>query len=189
MFALATGVLAWKTATISQEKAQAQTSAAQSGADVAALKQQVKSLQAETSRMKAQPAPGGPDATPQPTAGPALRHGGRIELSPGGPYLDLDSPDSDPQWQSSAYPEIRYVTGRINITAQAVYLGDTKADYNSCRNKTGYTSNDIDISSVSVGKYMCVKTSEKRYAAMKILELTPNKVTFDVTVYDPPDET
>lgn len=65
--------------------------------------------------------------------------------------------------------------------------GDTKADYSTCRGRTGDSSNRIDFGILEVGKYLCVKTEEKRYSALRITSLSPTRVAFDVVTYDPPD--
>jgi hypothetical protein len=71
--------------------------------------------------------------------------------------------------------------------ASALYLGDTKVDYSTCRGRTGYSSSYFGTTSIEAGKYLCVKTKGHRYAAFRITSITPTQVAFDVVTYDPPD--
>ena len=66
-------------------------------------------------------------------------------------------------------------------------LQDLKADYTSCRERTGYSSSSIDSRSLKPGAYLCVKTDEKRYAALRLIDIDSSSATFDVVTYDPPD--
>lgn len=123
-----------------------------------------------------------------------VRHQGKLTIAPGGTRLtshDLDSPASDPQWQ----------TGRADISYQSsergqnlyrsgesvLVLGDTPADYHTCRDTTGY-STAYQIRDIEPGAYLCWKTDEKRYVALRIREQSPDSITLEVVSYDPPDE-
>jgi len=198
VLALGSAFLGLQTANIIQAKEQAQAAEANKNSDLSSLQSQYDTLktqydaaQAENGRLRSQLGLGGPTADPQASAGVSVRHTGELVLaSPNGAYADLDSPQSDPQWTTNrgGYSELSYY-GQGNIidtSSPVLYLGDKKADYDTCRSQTGYSTNDIDMGSISAGEYFCWKTSEKRYAALRLTQLDGSKATFDVVVYDPP---
>lgn len=197
LLAVATAYLGLQTAKVAQAKERAQTAVATKDTDLSSLQDQFNQLQsryaqlqAENEQLKSQLGLPGPTADPQPTPGATVRHSGQLVLVDGGPNANLDSPSSDPQWQTGFLDsDLGIVPGTMVLygDASALYLGDTKADYSTCRGRTGYSSNRIDFGILEVGKYLCVKTEEKRYSALRITSLSPTQVAFDVVTYDPPD--
>lgn len=182
MLALGTGFLGYKSATISQAKDQAQAAADNTNSDLSSLQAEYDALQADNARMRAQLGLPLPTADlPEPTAA-TVRHSGQLVLAIGR-YADLDSPSSNPQWDTDQ-SDIYYQGSDIGVyLSLALYLGDKKADYKTCHNTTGYSDENLNT---VVGAYICVRTDQKRYSALRIAQLDSSKVTFDVVTYDPP---
>jgi len=182
--------LGLQTAQITQAKEQAQADAASKGSEASALQDTNSQLQTENDALRSQL--GAPTATPLPSAGPSVRHAGQITLALGGSGVDLDAPDSDSQWGSPARytdnGDLMYVQDSFILSSygEALVLGDTKADYDSCRSNTGYAGGAVDVSELPVGSYMCEKTGQNRYSALRLIALDSSKATFDVVTYDPP---
>lgn len=187
LLTLATGFLAYKTATVTQAKEQAQVAAADRGTDLSALQSQYDALKSENVRLRTQLGLGGPTANPQPSLAPSVRHRGQVVLALSGSAINLDAPESDPQW--SGYSAIRFMGNRLEFYSgnMALMLHDVKADYTSCRERTGYSPSSIDSGSLKPGTYLCVRTSEKRYSALRLIDINSSSATFDVVTYDPPD--
>jgi hypothetical protein len=189
--ALATGVLGYKTATINQAKDQAQAAVVSTNNDLSSLQAEFDALQGENMRLKAQLGLPGPTADIQTSTAATVRHSGQLVLAAtinATSYGDLDSPSSNPQWNTDA-SDISYTIGfspLIDVRTAALYLGDERADYETCRNTTGYSDKDFDIGSVAPGAHICVKTNEGRYSALRITQLDSSKITFDVVTYDTP---
>ncbi len=185
MLALGTGFLGYKSATTSQARDQAQAAAANTNSDLSSLQANYDALQAENARLRTQlglPLPSADLPAPTDTT---VRHSGQLVLAIGR-SADLDSPSSDPQWDTD-YSDISYREGYIDVrshAASALYLGNKKADYQTCHNTTGYSSENLNA---AVGAYMCIKTDQKRYSVLRIAQLDPSRVTLDVVTYDPPD--
>lgn len=186
-----TGVLAYQTAAITKEKEQAQSSAASSDNSVSDLQRQNDALMTEINELRSQSNVPGPAGDPLPLPGPTVRHSGQLVLA-AGVAADLDAPQSNPQWGpgDSASNDIAYDESYQGIShytgIPTLALGTTKADYNSCRNTTGYASEGISPDSVQPGMYACIKTSENRYSALRIVQVSPQKLTLNVVTYDPP---
>lgn len=140
------------------------------------------------------PVASGPTAETLPSATVTVRHHGTLKLvGTGDQLLDLDAPANNPQWKSETAAEDILMasdgTLLFNTThAQATSIGTTPANYQSCRNAPGMSDAVINVSKLTVGQYMCIETSEHRFAALKILDINSDPtITFDVVVYDPPD--
>lgn len=188
VLALGGGVLGYKTATVTQAKDQAQAVAADTNNDLSSLQAEFDVLQAENMRLRAQLGlPTGPTASAQAPTAASIRHRGELVLADGS-YADLDSPSADPQWTTGS-SEISYYSSQslIDVFTSALYLGGRKADYETCRNTTGYSDDDFDTGSVVPGDYICVKTDAKRYSALRITQVDSSRVAFDVVTYNPPD--
>jgi len=183
--ALATGVLGYKTATINQAKDQAQAAAVSTNNDLSSLQAEFDALQGENARLKAQLGLPGPTADIQTPTAATVRHSGQLVLADDS-GADLDSPSSNPQWNTDAL-DIGNAYPAIQVYTTALYLGDKRADYETCRNTTGYSDEGFDTGSVAPGAYICVKTNEGRYSALRITQLDSSKITFDVVTYNPPD--
>jgi hypothetical protein len=196
LLAVAAGVLGYQTAMISKEKEQAQQAASTSGADVANLQKQVADLQRQNAELKSQlEGGGGPTAAPTSPTGGSVRHSGQLTMNSDGNHADLDSPSSDPQWQTGATdiyatvtfgdPNSRYALSTEN-NSQQLYLGKQQADYEKCRTTTGYSTESISFASLAAGDSLCWQTTEGRYSALKLLKISGNSATLDVVAYDPP---
>jgi hypothetical protein len=190
LLALGTGFLGYKTATINQAKNQVQAAAVDTHNDLSSLQTKYDALQAENERLRAQLGLPGPTADVQPPTTATVHHSGHLVLAVGG-RASLDSPSFDPQWQvtgSSGF-DIEYDGSAIEVSTSdtALYLGDRKVDYQTCRSTTGYSARSFKINSVTPGSYICIKTSEKRYSALRIAQIDSSNVTFDIVTYDPPD--
>lgn len=186
VLALGTGFLGYKSATISQARDQAQVAAKNTNSDLSSLQAKYDALQAENARMRTQLGLPLPTVGIQASTAATIRHSGQLVLAVGR-GADLDSPSSDPQWDTD-YLDISYEGSHIdvdtNFSAAALYLGDKEADYQTCRNTTGYSGENLNT---VVGAYICIKTDQGRYSALRITQLDSSKVTFDVVTYDPPD--
>ncbi len=143
-----------------------------------------------------------PSTDPGPTAETrnptpiTIRHHGMLKLvGSGNQAIDLDAPSDNPQWSSkTAAEDISFsYDGKLifnTIYAKAASIGATPANYQNCRNAPGLSDATIKISSLAAGQYMCIETSEHRFAALKIIDITTDPtITFEVVVYDPPDST
>jgi hypothetical protein len=133
----------------------------------------------------------GPNGEPIAEAGVTVRHSGNITMTLDGNQLDLDSPARDPQWDTGSRDMLygSYKTSTLLAYSPSIYLQKKKADYDTCRETTGYKGNvSYESPNFNVGDYFCVKTDENRYSAVKIIELTDDKLTVNAVTYDPPDE-
>lgn len=152
------------------------------------LKSQNDSLKSENTQLRSQLGLPGPNADLQAPAGARVRHSGPLTLSVGGAYADLDSPMSDPQWQTGGYigREIRCEKNLFYVNVPVINLGDKKSDYDTCRNTTGYREGSYEIGQLAAGQYLCLKTTGNRYSALRITELSQARIVLDVVTYDPP---
>jgi len=187
VLALVTGVLGYKTVTLNQAKDQTQVVAVNMNNELSSLQAEFDALQTENMRLKAQLGVPGPTADPQAPTAATVRHSGQLVLAVFG-KADLDSPSSDPQWDTGGR-DIQYVGSSIELfsSATALYLDDKRADYETCRNTTGYSHQVISTDSVTPGGYLCAKTDQDRYSALRITLLDSSKIAFDVVTYDPPE--
>jgi len=210
VLAAALGVLsalfALQTAQISKAKEQAQTSTQNKETDLTALqgqfdelKRQNETLQYENGQLKLRLGLPSPTAGPQQPTGASARHSGAIVLSASGGEADLDSLQSDLQWRGKlnqyaglgnlGYQDLGYDGTRVLFGNGTVvlFLGSTKADYETCRSRTGYGNVLIDNTTIQPGDYFCMKTGEHRYSAVRLTQMNSSKATFDVVTYDPPE--
>jgi hypothetical protein len=206
LLTVATAYLGVQTAKIGKEKEQAQQAATVKGADATSLRGQVTSLQSKVTQLNddnstLQSQLANPTTVPAPTittsppGSVTVRHSGQLTITdPHGGSFDLDSPASDPQWLTGPAD----LDGRASGTtvtlnpgngAERLNLGTKVADYNSCRNTTGYTPDGFRFSSELVASYICWKTDERRYSALRVLNVSSNSATFDIVTYDPPAST
>lgn len=186
LLALGTAFLGYKSATISDARDQAQAVVADTNNDLTSLQAEYDALQAENMRLRGQLGlPGRTVDSPAPTTAATVRRSGQLTLA-ADRYADLDSP-SDPQWDDAVL-DISYSGSFIDNYSSSVsllYLGNKKADYETCRNTTGYSNESIGT---VASAYICVKTDENRYSAVRIVQLDPSKITLDIVTYDPPDD-
>lgn len=131
----------------------------------------------------------GPTASPATTEAARVRHQGQITLTRNS-KVDLDAPQSDPQWKrTDAYVgELKMFKGTIDFDVGLMLpLESTEANYETCRTTTGYRSGtDADLE-VSAGDYFCVRTTGDRFAAIRVVDVGSEEIRIDVTTYDPPD--
>jgi hypothetical protein len=187
VLALGTGFLGYKSTTISQARDQAQAVADNRNSDLSSLQENYNALQAENARLRAQLGLPLPTADLQASTDATVRHSGQLVLALNR-NADLDSPSSDPQWDTDYWDisyEGSYIDVDTNYSAAALYLGNKKADYKTGRNTTGYSGENLNT---VVGSYICIKTDQGRYSALRIAQLDSSKITFDVVTYDPPDK-
>jgi hypothetical protein len=122
--------------------------------------------------------------------GVTVRHEGRITLATSNySGADLDAPKTDPQWGPGGSAEISYYSSKFTLQSAigALVLGDTVADYATCRDTTGYGQRpNLESGVFQPGAYLCIKTSDGRFSAMHLTAIDPDQATFDVITYDPP---
>jgi hypothetical protein len=88
--------------------------------------------------------------------------------------------------------DLGFTGATIAVSDKDLYLrlDSEKADYDSCSARTDYVRVDsyygIAAKDYPAGTYICVKTDENRYSAVRVLSIDNSKVTFDVVTYDPP---
>ncbi len=194
LLALGTAYLGYQTAQMTQAKEQAQAAAASKGAEASALQDQNGQLQDQNNKLRSQL--GGPTAPPRTPTGPSVRHAGQLTLAAvSGGGADLDSPPSDPQWGGSADlnsdGDLAYGGRNVDFGfySEVLFMKSAKADYDSCSTTTGYGSghdSTIAVADFPIGSYICLKTNEKRYSAIRLIAVDASKATFDVVTYDPP---
>jgi hypothetical protein len=206
IFALATAWLGFQTAQLSNERERANTEAQSSGAEVLALEAQVRQLEAENQQLREgsssasdpgnNPTPdasggtAGPNTDPILGASPIARHQGTIVLRSA--HVDLDAPASDSQWSEVSGGRVEMWRGEHGDLLQIfngstwLPLGPEPANYATCSTQSGYTNTDVEEGQVQEGEYICVKTSERRFAAIRLLEIGLDHVKLDVTTFDPP---
>ena len=196
ILALGTAFLGYQTAKVSQAKEQAQAVAANKNTDLSSLQGQFDQLRSQNDKVESEQTQlrsklglPGPTAGPHPPAGASVRHAGQIVLSASGEGADLDSAQSDPQWRGDA--DLTYNGTRLTFSDYGFVLplGTTKADYAACHSRTGYSKGYgawMDAGSIQPGDYLCLKTGEHRYSAVRLTQLDSAKAAFDVVTYDPP---
>jgi cell division protein FtsB len=156
---------------------------------VAALEAKNQQLGDENGQLRNQlglPAPVG-DVLPPESA--TVRRSGQVTVAVQGSRINLDAPVTDTQWTGDYY-ELSYNAREIGFYyGDYLPTGSTQATYEYCSTQTGYLDGGratVEIGTVKPGDYVCVKTNQKRIAAVKILSFDADKAVFDVVVYDPP---
>ena len=141
------------------------------------------SLQAQLS---AAPTAAGPSGSAAPTSITERRKTSDLALVDGGGMADLDS-KSDPQWRGPE-GDMGWSGDTFPYNGHAwIVPSGRKADYNTCYNSTLWDSPALSISALEAGQYFCLKTTEKRYAAIQVLKMTQSRADIAVVVYHPPD--
>ncbi len=130
-----------------------------------------------------------PTAESAPSQTVSIRHSGDLTITDTSGFPDLDAPASDPQWKSGGGDIAVYNGLLYGSNASFLRLQGKQADYNTCRNATGYSTDSIGLSSMQVGEYLCWRTDEGRLSALRVLEIGENRITLAVTTYDPPTPT
>ena len=203
---LITAAFALANTRASNAKSEVEQSQQVTSRDLAALQRQFDDLRMQEDAVRAEnaqlrsrlnlPTPTPGSALTTATNSPALpgdvsvRHEGPLVLA-GSTDADLDAPASNSQWiTNSGYPELQWGRGGTTfyVRSLGLYLGSRHADYETCRSTTGYRSGTFDAANLSQGPYFCVKTSDNRYAAVEVKQLTPTQISLYVVAYDPPDQ-
>ena len=187
--------LGYREETIASQKDQVQSSADGNIADlqrqVDDVKRQNSVLQAENDRLEGRPATLA-NATPAPSGLPAgtVRHAGPLLLISQG-RADLDAPPNDPKWTPGSLDIALQFDGSLGVrsgSAQSVFLGSTKADYNSCSQNVRFQYKGVDRGQLTPGAYICIKTDENRYSALQVVTASREELSLNVETYDPPYE-
>jgi hypothetical protein len=109
-----------------------------------------------------------------------LSHGYNLDLDATTPDWDVGTGQYDPRFDLE-------FDGSSLSTDDAVLMTGT-VDAGACAVATGYQKT-IDSSLLKPGVTMCLRTSDRRLAALKVEKMDPDvrqSVTFDLTVWDPP---
>lgn len=194
---ITTAIISLVAAVLGLQKEQAQASAEKTGEDLSALQRRYDQLELENGELRSEiarltddPEPPRPTAPPEPAVGPTVRHQGLLTLARNGDGADLDSPASNPQWNTGDTEIlINGATGGLQVSGDAalLFLGGTQANYDSCRGTPGYRGRGLLRDEIAEGDYFCIKTRGKRYSALRITAATSDEVSFDVVTYDPPE--
>jgi hypothetical protein len=77
----------------------------------------------------------------------------------------------------------------ISPLAQVAVLGTAvEPDYATCHDASGYVAGDKTADqTIEEGTYLCLKTSGKRYAALRLIQIGSLSWTFDIVTYDSPE--
>jgi cell division protein FtsB len=197
-FGVLSAYLGVQTAQLTRDQKQSESAAQSAGAEDSTLQNQNQQLQQgntelrqENNQLRSQL--GAPTASSIPGQEPTVRHAGKVVMATGGPSVNLDAPSSDPQWgttgASDGNAEIGYSnrTTVVGWTKRYLPLESAKADYETCRTRTGYINiGGTYISDVTAGMSFCFQTDENRYSAVKILSIDTAGTTLDIVTYDPP---
>lgn len=186
LLTLGAAYLGYMSASLSNARDQAEEAAADTDNDLSSLQGKYDALRTENARLREQLGLPGPPPDPGTSATEArVRRSGQLTLATSRSG-DLDSPSSDPQWDDGQ-ADI-YYSGSAIVTytsfVDLLYLGSKEADYDTCRNTTGYSDESIGAED---GAYICVKTSDNRYSAVRMTQPDSSKITLDIVTYDPPD--
>jgi hypothetical protein len=193
LLTLATGILAFQTTQLAKEKDEAQQIVQDGRDEIASFKSQVATLEAENGRLKdeilRQSSGTTSDNNSQSQDSPTERHSGVITLR--GEEVDLDAPSGDPRWRlvQGGDADLRTETnGYLGVLGNSMYLPlrSKEPNYSVCSTTTGYQTGGGFISGFREGENYCFITSENRYVAARLLEVTNDYYTFDVTTFDPP---
>jgi hypothetical protein len=185
LLALVTAALGLWTVQATQSERSAQAQATSNGAAASALQGKNNELQDQNSQLRSQL--NGPTASVLPGTPASVRHQGTISLSADGNTVDLDSPTTDPQWETDPW-DVRYASNGAGLLVfnTPAYKVSSPADYDLCRSTTGYKQGNYDASEVPAGQNLCVKTSDSRYSAIKVIRIDKTELVIDVVTYDPP---
>lgn len=132
----------------------------------------------------------------QTPAAPSTFHQGPLSIAQNGEELDLDAPAQVRSWsvQAGGKTDLDYALGNEPFLqprngAAFALLDSTEANYDSCSGPLAYNSGDgnaLLLSRAKPGVNLCVKTSDKRYSALRVVSADKTQMTFNVTTFDPP---
>ena len=113
-------------------------------------------------------------------------HAGKLDLALNS-AADLASPPSDVAGDLPAPGRVRrhQWQGRglfLEGDGQGVVSGTKRP---SCQTSSGYGTNFLDLQSKTLGTFLCIYTSEKRYSLLKVTRDDGNDgASFEVTTYN-----
>jgi hypothetical protein len=109
-----------------------------------------------------------------------LSHGYNLDMDATTPDWDVGTGQYDPRF------DLEFDGSSLSTDDAVLMTGTVDAD--ACAVATGYQKT-IDSSLLKPGVAMCLRTSDRRLAALKVVKMDPDvrqSVTFDLTVWDPP---
>jgi hypothetical protein len=121
-------------------------------------------------------------------------HSGSLTIALSG-SADLDSPQSDPTWGEISLPnganyDLSYsgevLSPLFGAQFQTRILSTRSTNAPSCQTKSGYGTDAVDLTTLKIGTYLCVVTSEGRFAQLRLAKFAGvnQPVTFDVIVFN-----
>lgn len=120
-------------------------------------------------------------------------HSGSLTIALSG-SADLDAPQSDPTWGEVSLPnganyDLSFsgevLSPQFGAQFQVQILSTGSTNKPSCQTESGYGTGPVDITTLKIGTYLCVVTSEGRFAQLKLAKFqgVNQPVTFDVIVF------
>ena len=73
---------------------------------------------------------------------------------------------------------------RVYAGANAVVIGTEEPSYATCTSSSGYSSEYINRAALPQGTWLCVFTSEKRYATLRVAEVYDEAIALEVVTYE-----
>jgi hypothetical protein len=185
LLALVTGILAAVSSSTSHKNESLTITLSQANSAKASAEASVSAAQSTISDLQSQLA--APSASPPPPQGPTVRNQGVVKIA-NAQNIDFDG--TGKTWENGApiYDIHYFASGDVQFVngATAVII-PSQATYDSCHT-TGYGTPTIGLSaSTQPGTNICLKTSEHRFVALKLLSITKDAIQFDAVSYDPPD--
>ena len=113
-------------------------------------------------------------------------HADPLVLLPSGDAANLDAPSTDHGWTrtvDNGFPDFSFNGVEFRGQAFSQIKQSNKGDYPDC-SSSGFGGAAIPYLEVPVNSFICVKTSDGRYAALQLQSADPKQATFDVKVYD-----
>jgi len=204
--AIISAVVGFRSASVSKDKAStAQQQSSQVSSQNQGLQKQLSDAQSTIAALQASLAAAqDPAPSPSPTdPGVALpdnvsvrRTTGKntIRLQPN--YgVDLDN-DSSPNWNAGNGPLGSSAGYGLDIQLDPTYekvdiLNDSAKEsagssYSTCAQETDYANSGWALPKLRKGDEYCVRTTEQRFALVKIISASSAQLAFTVTVWDPP---
>jgi hypothetical protein len=103
--------------------------------------------------------------------------------------VDLDDAVG-PNWSlDEEYQDLRFYSGEpsyVRLSGARLASETKRPDYATCAVETAYSDQDALREKIKKGGHFCVTTSDKRVAAITIIAISNDAVTFSAEVWDPP---
>jgi hypothetical protein len=103
--------------------------------------------------------------------------------------IDLDnntSPNWDPNSTSfTSMLELDWESGGLGIHYDYAIEANFR-DTQTCAEETAYHNDALGLGDIHKGETLCIRTDQKRYASLRIVSVSPQALTFETTVWDPP---